>query len=73
MFSAFAEFERNRIRERTKEGIERAKVQGKKLGRLEALGTTTTVQAQKAEGLSQTKVAGKLGEGYATVQRHWNT
>ncbi|WP_442802092.1 MULTISPECIES: recombinase family protein [unclassified Shewanella] len=33
IFSAFAEFERNRIRERTKEGLERAKAQGKKLGR----------------------------------------
>ncbi len=32
MFSAFAEFERNRIRERTREGIERAKAQGKSLG-----------------------------------------
>lgn len=29
MFAAFAEFERNRIRERTKEGIERIKVQGR--------------------------------------------
>jgi len=29
MFSAFAEFERNRIRERTKEGLERAKAQDK--------------------------------------------
>ena len=47
MFAAFAEFERNRIRERTKEGIERAKVQGKKLGRPEAHNTTIAVQAKK--------------------------
>ena len=33
MFLAFAEFERNRIRERTKEGLERAKSQNKPLGR----------------------------------------
>jgi DNA invertase Pin-like site-specific DNA recombinase len=33
ILSAFAEFERNLISERTKEGIKRAKEQGKKLGR----------------------------------------
>ncbi|WP_318493814.1 recombinase family protein [Photobacterium leiognathi] len=72
MFSAFAEFERNRIRERTKEGIERAKAQGKKLGRPEAHKTTLSVQAKKAEGLSQSKTAEELGIGIATVKRHWN-
>lgn len=72
MFSAFAEFERNRIRERTKEGIERAKAQGKKLGRPEAHETTQLVQLKKAEGLSQSKAAEALGLGIATVKRHWN-
>ncbi|ANQ20762.1 resolvase [Vibrio natriegens] len=72
MFSAFAEFERNRIRERTKEGIERAKIQGKKLGRPQAYKTTIAVQAKKAIGLSQNKVAQELGLGIATVKRHWN-
>ena len=72
MFSAFAEFERNRIRERTKEGLERAKAQGKKLGRPEAHATTLLVQAKKAEGLSQSKTAEVLGLGIATVKRHWN-
>ena len=72
MFSAFAEFERNRIRERTKEGIERAKAQGKKLGRPAAHQTTRLVQNKKAEGLSQSKVASALNLGIATVKRHWN-
>ncbi|NOH69067.1 recombinase family protein [Vibrio rotiferianus] len=72
MFSAFAEFERNRIRERTKEGIERAKAQGKKLGRPQAHATTKAVQVKKAEGLSQSKVAEALNLGIATVKRHWN-
>lgn len=72
MFSAFAEFERNRIRERTKEGLERAKAQGKKLGRPKANSTTLSVQAKKAEGLSQAKVAQALDLGIATVKRHWN-
>ena len=72
MFSAFAEFERNRIRERTKEGIERAKSQGKKLGRPKAYKTTAAIQDQKAKGKSQTKTAQDLGVGIATVKRHWN-
>ena len=72
MFSAFAEFERNRIRERTKEGLERAKAQGKKLGRPKADATTHLVQEKKAEGLSQSKTADVLGLGIATVKRHWN-
>ncbi len=72
MFSAFAEFERNRIRERTNEGIERAKAQGKKLGRPEARKTTLSVQEKKAEGVSQSKTAEELGIGIATVKRHWN-
>ena len=72
MFSAFAEFERNRIRERTKEGLLRAQAQGKKLGRPKAYRTTRAVQAKKAEGLSQRKTAEVLGLGIATVKRHWN-
>ncbi|ASI92523.1 recombinase family protein [Vibrio mediterranei] len=72
MFSAFAEFERNRIRERTKEGIERAKAEGKKLGRPAAYKTTRLVQEKKTEGLSQTKAAQVLNLGIATVKRHWN-
>ncbi|OZB93905.1 resolvase [Alteromonas macleodii] len=72
MFSAFAEFERNRIRERTREGLERAKAHGKKLGRPVAKATTASVQAKKSEGLSQSKTAEVLGLGIATVKRHWN-
>ncbi|EIA1797547.1 recombinase family protein [Vibrio parahaemolyticus] len=72
MFSAFAEFERNRIRERTQEGLNRAKAQGKKLGRPAAKGTTENVQRCKAEGLSQSATAKELGIGIATVKRHWN-
>jgi len=74
MFSAFAEFERNRIRERTKEGLNRAKNEGKKLGRPKgSLGTTTKVQNCKIEGLSQTQTAQKLNIGTSTVKRHWNS
>jgi DNA invertase Pin-like site-specific DNA recombinase len=72
MFSAFAEFEKSRITERTKEGLERAKKEGKKLGRPVATATYKRVQEAKTDGLSQAKAAAALGLGIATVKRHWN-
>ncbi|QBF84035.1 recombinase family protein [Shewanella maritima] len=72
MMGAFAEFERNRIRERTQEGLQRAKAEGKTLGRPKATDTTAKVQECKAGGLSQSKVAAELGLSLATVKRHWN-
>lgn len=72
LFTAFAEFERGRLRERTMQGLERAKAEGKKLGRPVATDTTTKVQACKAEGLSQSKAAERLGVTTMTVKRHWN-
>ncbi|HCH6157124.1 TPA: recombinase family protein [Vibrio parahaemolyticus] len=72
MFSAFAEFERNRIIERTQEGLERAKAQGKKLGRPPANETTKRVQSCKADCLTQAETVTKLGISLATVKRHWN-
>lgn len=72
LMGAFAEFERNRIRERTQEGLQRAKAEGKALGRPVAIDTTEAVQRAKGEGLSQSKVSDKLGISLATVKRHWN-
>ncbi|WP_026958730.1 recombinase family protein [Aliagarivorans taiwanensis] len=72
MFSAFAEFERNRIRERTKEGLARAKRDGKKLGRPASNKTTIAVSQCKSDGLSQSKSAERLGLSLATIKRHWN-
>ncbi|EJU6337001.1 recombinase family protein [Salmonella enterica] len=72
MFAAFAEFERNRIRERTIESIERRKAEGLSVGRPEATDTTKAVQKCKAEGLSQSKTARALGISIPTVKRHWN-
>lgn len=72
MFSAFAEFEKSRITERTKEGLERAKKEGKKLGRPIATDSRQRVQEAKTGGLSQAKVAAALGLGIATIKRHWN-
>ena len=72
LFSSFAEFERSRIRERTLEGLAKAKAQGKKLGRPIAEKTTKLVQERKSEGLSQSKVAILLGVSLPTIKRHWN-
>ncbi|KIF52760.1 recombinase family protein [Vibrio owensii] len=72
MFSAFAEFERNRIRERTIEGQARARSEGKMIGRPEAKDTTLRVQECRALGFTQSKTAKKLDISLPTVKRHWN-
>ena len=71
MFSAFAEFERNRIRERTKEGLERAKAQGKTLGRPKSNKTKKEVLELQAKGFTQSKVAEYLNVSIRTISRHW--
>ncbi|AKQ37673.1 recombinase family protein [Salmonella enterica] len=73
MFSAFAEFEKSLIIERTKEGLARAKKEGKKLGRPVATDTLKRVQEAKASGLSQSKAARELGLSLPTIKRNWNT
>lgn len=72
MFSAFAEFERNRIRERTAEGQARARKEGKTIGRPTGSKAVEKVQALKQQNLSQAAVAKELQIGIATVKRHWN-
>lgn len=72
MFAAFAEFERNRIRERTNEGLQRAKREGKQLGRPEAKNTTKAVQDCKEKGLTQAQTAKATGFSIPTVKRHWH-
>lgn len=71
LFAAFAEFERNRIIERTQEGLARAVANGVKLGRPEATKTTSLVQDAKAQGFSQSQAARALGISLSTVKRHW--
>lgn len=72
VLNAVAEFERDLLIERTQSGLQRAKQQGKKLGRPAAISTTKLVQELKATKFSQAQVAEKLGLGIATVKRHWN-
>lgn len=72
MFSAFAEFEKSRIIERTKEGLVRARKEGKKLGRPVAADTLQRVQEARAKGLSQSKAALELNLSLPTIKRNWN-
>lgn len=72
MFAAFAEFERNRIRERTAEAIAHRKEKGLPVGRPEATETTQRVQHCKLAQMSQSQTAKELGISLPTVKRHWN-
>lgn len=72
MFSVFAEFEKSRIIERTKEGLVRARKEGKKLGRPVAADTLQRVQEARAKGLSQSKAALELNLSLPTIKRNWN-
>lgn len=72
MFSAFAEFEKSRIIERTKEGLVRARKEGKKLGRPVASDTLQRVQEARAKGRSQSKAALELNLSLPTIKRNWN-
>ncbi|WP_282353058.1 recombinase family protein [Pseudomonas sp. PS01303] len=72
VLSAVAEFERDLLIERTQQGLKRAKAEGKKLGRPEAMDTTKRVLFWKSNNKSQAEVSAELGIGIATVKRHWN-
>lgn len=71
LLGAFAEFERNLIRERQAEGIRIAKAAGKYRGRARAL---TAAQVEEAEalvaaGVPKTKVAARFGVNRSTLHR----
>lgn len=72
VLGAVAEFERDLLIERTQQGLIRAKAEGKKLGRPEALDTTKDVLRCKAEDMTQAQAAKALSLGIATIKRHWN-
>jgi DNA invertase Pin-like site-specific DNA recombinase len=69
IFSWVGEQERRRIIERTNAGIERARRQGKVLGRPKKYINLDEAVRLRAQGLSLEVVAKKLGVGMATLHR----
>jgi DNA invertase Pin-like site-specific DNA recombinase len=71
MMGVFAEFERAIIRERVRSGLERARAQGKVLGRRrnDDPKRLATVQRLRKKGLGIGKIARTLGMGASYVQR----
>lgn len=72
LMTAFAEFEKDRIRERTNEGLQRARAEGKRLGRPMADDTVQAVLDAKAQGLSQANAVKSTGLSLSTIKRYWN-
>jgi DNA invertase Pin-like site-specific DNA recombinase len=71
MMGVFAEFERAMIRERVRAGLERAKAQGKKLGRRrnDDPNRVAEVRRLRSEGMGVGRVAKALGIGVSYIQR----
>jgi DNA invertase Pin-like site-specific DNA recombinase len=74
VFAAFAEFERELIRERTREGMKAARRRGKRLGRAPALGPDKLDMARRliAENKGRAVVAAMLGIDPSTLRRALN-
>jgi DNA invertase Pin-like site-specific DNA recombinase len=70
MIGAIAQFEREMMLERQREGIAKAKTEGKYKGRAPtARARTTEVRALKAQGMGATEIAKRMGIGRASVYR----
>lgn len=70
MMGVFAEFERAMIQERVKAGLQRAKAQGKRLGRpTMAPDIESRILALREQGMGKVKIAKTLGVGVSVVQR----
>jgi len=69
MISAFAEFERNIIRERVRAGIEKARSKGKRLGRPKRIVDKEKVAFLSAAGQSVAQISRKLGVSRRTAAR----
>jgi DNA invertase Pin-like site-specific DNA recombinase len=70
MIGAIAQFEREMMLERQREGIAKAKAEGKYKGRAPtARAKTAEARALKAQGVGATQIAQRLGIGRASVYR----
>ena len=71
VLATLARFERDQLIERTNAGLQRAKKQGKQLGR-PPVTSSGDVQALKQQGISQSKAAAELEVSISTIKRLWN-
>ena len=69
ILGSFAEFERELMLERQREGIAKAKEEGKYKGRIKTVNDTAIREAMSKDGASFRKVAKELGVSLSTVQR----
>jgi DNA invertase Pin-like site-specific DNA recombinase len=71
MCAVFAEFEWNSTSDRIKSGLERARQQGKQIGRPSTVtaDTEAAIRKLRTEGAGKLKIAKQLGVGVSTVQR----
>jgi DNA invertase Pin-like site-specific DNA recombinase len=67
IFASVAEFERERLRERTLLGLDRARAQGKRLGR--PVDDALRARISDCAGLSVREAASRVGCSTATVQK----
>jgi putative DNA-invertase from lambdoid prophage Rac len=67
ILGSFAEFEREKVRERVIAGLQRARSQGKRPGR--PLATIPIARLQGAAGLKANAAAERLGVSVATINR----
>jgi len=72
MMAAFAELERDIIRERTRAGLDAAKAQGRTGGRPSVMNDDilSAARARQAKGESVNSIARALGVSRATLHRH---
>ena len=71
VLATVAQFERDQLIERTNAGLQRAKKEGKRLGR-PPVTSSGNVQALKQQGASQSKAAAELEVSISTTKRLWN-
>jgi DNA invertase Pin-like site-specific DNA recombinase len=70
MAGVFAEFERSMLIERTRAGLERARAQGRRLGRpLTSEAIARRVHELRGAGMGMDRIARELGIGKSVAQR----
>ncbi len=69
VISAFAEFERDCIRERVQAGMRNARTRGKRIGRPPVVVDAARVARLRTQGASWQEIAKQLGVGATTARR----